>query len=173
MISLKPGLYQVRVVARDTRSGRLGGVYDWIEIPDLTNQKLALSSLLAGAHINSQPAAAPATANTSVSVPMSFDRRFDRDSLLRYLIFVYNSTVAPGQSADLAVQTQILRDDQPVITTPLRKITIDATKDVKSLPYAAELSLAGLPSGSYILLVNVIDRSAGNSASQRMRFEIK
>ena len=45
---LPPGLYQVRVAARDDKSGNVGSAHAWIEIPDLANKKLAMSSLLLG-----------------------------------------------------------------------------------------------------------------------------
>src|SRR4029079_18296368 len=45
---LPPGLYQVRVAARDDKSGKIGSAHAWVDIPDLTNKKLAISSLLLG-----------------------------------------------------------------------------------------------------------------------------
>src|SRR5215212_5211701 len=41
---LAPGLYQVRVAARDDKTGRVGSAVEWIEIPDLSARKLSLSS---------------------------------------------------------------------------------------------------------------------------------
>jgi len=38
---LGPGLYQVRVGARDEKSGRSGSAHEWIEIPDLASGRLA------------------------------------------------------------------------------------------------------------------------------------
>ena len=45
---LPPGLYQVRVAARDDKSGKIGSAHAWIEIPDLAKKKLTMSSLLLG-----------------------------------------------------------------------------------------------------------------------------
>src|SRR2546426_1029343 len=45
-IYLPPGLYQVRVGARDPASGKIGTAYEWIEIPNLSAHKLGLSSLI-------------------------------------------------------------------------------------------------------------------------------
>src|ERR1051325_10508304 len=45
---LEPGLYQVRVAARDDKGGKAGSAHAWIEVPDLTKKKLAMSSLLLG-----------------------------------------------------------------------------------------------------------------------------
>src|SRR4029077_20670146 len=44
--AIKPGLYQVRVAARDAREGRSGSGFQWIEIPDLDSKTLALSTLI-------------------------------------------------------------------------------------------------------------------------------
>src|SRR3712207_3851219 len=45
---LKPGLYQVRVAARDERSGVTGTASQWVVVPDLSTRQLALSSLILG-----------------------------------------------------------------------------------------------------------------------------
>jgi len=41
------------------------------------------------------------------------------------------------------------------------------------IPYAAEVSLADMPSGRYLLRLTVVDRVARTSASQETRFEIQ
>jgi hypothetical protein len=87
---------------------------------------------------------------------------------------VYNAARTPTDGKpDLAVQVQIVRDRQPVITTPLRKISVDEIPDLGSIPYAAELSLNGIPAGRYLLNVTIVDRVAKQSASQQTRFEIE
>ncbi|HEX7721973.1 MAG TPA: VWA domain-containing protein, partial [Pyrinomonadaceae bacterium] len=43
---VKPGLYQVRVAAIDVKTGRHGSAYQWIEIPNVANKELTLSSLI-------------------------------------------------------------------------------------------------------------------------------
>src|SRR5262249_4909175 len=44
-LALKPGLYQVRLVAREGRSARIGTISRWVEIPDLGRAGLTLSSV--------------------------------------------------------------------------------------------------------------------------------
>jgi VWFA-related protein len=171
---LSPGLYQVRVAARDSKSGRVGSASAWIELPDLSSHRLSLSSLLVGeitkgvGRLNTDPTA---IAGSRLSV----DHRFDRTSKLRFLTFIYNaSRGANGASSpDLALQVQVLRDDQPVITTPLRKVQNDGVADLARIAYAAEIPLEGMPAGRYILQVTAIDRIAKTSASQRVNFEIE
>ena len=65
-----------------------------------------------------------------------------------------------------------MRDNQPVLTTLLRRIEINPETDVMRLPYAAELSLSELLPGRYLLQVTVIDRIARTSATQSTAFAV-
>ena len=88
-------------------------------------------------------------------------------------MFTYNAARDPSHSQpDLAIQVQVLRENQPVITTPLKKMAT-ADMDVDRVPYAADLPLADLPPGQYLIRVTVIDRVAKTSASQQTRFDIE
>jgi len=173
-VFLSPGLYHVRVAARDERSGRAGSAHGWLEIPDLAKGQLALSSVMIG----SRPATVKETAGNSQnildSIGLSVDHRLRRGDYLRFLVFVYNAARAATESKpDIAVQVQIVRDTQPVITTPLKKVSSENMADMGRIPYAAEVSLADMPSGRYLLRLTVVDRVARTSASQETRFEIQ
>jgi VWFA-related protein len=171
-VKLPPGLYQVRVAARDDKSGKVGSAHAWIEIPDLAKKKLTMSTLLLGERTQ--------TTLTNVSNPggvspvaLSGSHRFKRDSTLRFLLFVYNTTIsATDQKPDAAVQVQVIRDDQPVITTALRKVNTEGVVDLARLPYAAEIPLTELLPGRYLLQVTVIDRVSKQSSSRQTHFEV-
>jgi hypothetical protein len=173
---LAPGLYNVRVGARDARSGRIGSAHGWIEIPNLKPNQLALSSVLVGVRPSSTlNTPSEASQTLASSVELSVSHRFQRGSNLRFVIFVYNATAAPapGSKADLALQVQLVRDNQPVVTTALKKIPAEDIADVARILYAAEIPLAGLPAGRYLMQVTIIDRTSKQSASQQTRFEIE
>jgi VWFA-related protein len=174
-VPLGPGLYQVRMAGRDAVTGNVGSAAAWIEIPDLNQHGLALSSVIVGERSETGSLKANALNNQSPDpVNLSIDRRFKRDSFLRYLVFVYNSARVPLDSApDVAMQMQILRDNQPVATTTLKKVATDGVQDLQRLPYAAEIPLAGMPAGRYVLQLTAIDRIARTSSSQQVRFEIQ
>jgi hypothetical protein len=134
-----------------------------------------LSSVIVGEVLESGSIKASAL-NEQIPHPvnLSIDRRFKRDSFLRYLVFVYNSARVPLDSVpDVAMQMQILRDDQPVATTTPKKVSTEGVQDLQRLPYAAEIPLAGLPVGRYVLQLTAIDRVARASVSQQVRFEIQ
>jgi len=174
-IFLGPGLYQIRVAARDVKTEHVGSANTWIEIPDLSNRKLALSSLLMGERLRSESANSVIPISSAPdSVRLSIDRRFRRDSFLRYVVFIYNATRgAADQLPDVVVQMQVFRDGHPVATTTLKKVSVDGAQDLQRLPYAAELPLEEFPAGRYVLQFTAIDRIAKTNASQQIHFEIQ
>ncbi|MDT4954405.1 MAG: hypothetical protein QOJ02_2543 [Acidobacteriota bacterium] len=167
-----PGLYQIRVAARDEKSGRMGSATEWIEIPDFTSGSLAMSSILIGERKQAQEEVK--TANGGIS-DISVDHRFTKTSYLRFLAYVYNAGRGPASDEvpNVALQIQVLRDDHPVMTSPMRKVATEGIMDMARLPYAAEISLAALPVGQYILKLTAIDLVNKKSTSQRVSFEIE
>jgi len=164
---IEPGLYQVRVAARDNKSARTGSNAQWIEIPDITRGQFSLGSIFVGELlVNPGSGSAPQQALINVN------RRFSRSSRLLFQTYVYNA--ARGSSSpDVALQVQVFRDDQPVITAPLRKVPTDGIADLKRLSYEDDFALDRLPAGRYVMQVTAIDRVAKASASQRLNFEIE
>jgi VWFA-related protein len=191
---VKPGLYQVRVAAIDVKNGTRGSAYEWIEVPNIANKQLTLSSLVVGERKTGkevQPTAQSADAARQPEplkeVPVNADRKFASSSYLRVLTFIYNAAVGasaatPATSAtgakpkpvpDLAVQVQVFRDNEPVITTPLHKIQTDGAADMQRVPYAAEVALNDLAPGAYVLQLTVIDKLAKASVTRRLDFRIE
>ncbi|HYH85642.1 MAG TPA: VWA domain-containing protein [Pyrinomonadaceae bacterium] len=160
-LTLKPGLYQVRVATRDRRTGRAGSATQWLEVPDVKKGGLALSSLFVGE-----------TGDGSAQLAVCAERRFARSSRLGFFLYVYNAA-RPAAAPDVALQIQIFRDNQPVITKPLFKIETAGMPDLARLPYGEDLSLDSLPAGRYVLQVTAIDRAGKSSASQRTSFIVE
>src|SRR5262249_34066194 len=72
----KPGAYQFRVVIRDPETGRLGSAGQFIQVPDLSKNRLALSGLVlalmdkgAGQHPTNPEGAKPEGAKPEVVKP--------------------------------------------------------------------------------------------------------
>ena len=170
-VTLGPGLYQVRVAARDDKSGKIGSTQGWVQIPDLSKKQFTTSSLLIGER--KQSTVTNVSKDTYSPIPLSANHRFEQDSMLRLLIVAYNAALSTtDQKPDLAVQVQLLRDDQPVVTTALRKVGVDGMTDLTRVPYAAEIPLTDLKPGRYVLQVSIIDKVAKQSASQHTHVDI-
>ena len=170
---IPPGLYQVRVATRDTRSGRVGSAMRWVEIPDFKPGTLTMSSLFIGERHSDVRPEDLKPEDLSHGVLLSVGRRFARTSWIRLTTFIYNAAPAADSKPDVALQVQLFRDDQPVFTAPLVKVSTEGVADLSRLPYAAELALASFPSGRYVLQVTAIDRSAKTTATQRTSFVVE
>lgn len=169
---LAPGLYQVRIAARDAKSGRTGSAHAWFDIPDLAKKQLTMSSILLGER-HQTPLTNVSTTGAINPIALSASHRFKRDSTLRFLIFAYNAALSStDQKPDVAIQVQVVRDDQPVITTALRKIAADAYTDVTRLPYAAEIPVSSLQPGRYMLQISIIDRVSKQSTIRQTHFDV-
>jgi hypothetical protein len=131
---LKPGIYQVRVAARDDRSGILGSAMEWIVIPDLSTRQLSLSSLIVGLeNVTNKSAEAG-------QIQWSVDKKFVQGSHLRFITFIYNG--AQSVSNNLAARVQIYRDGRAVISTPFKTVVPDRETDAGRIPFNAEIKLA-------------------------------
>ncbi len=169
-VQLVPGLYQVRVATRDVRTGQLGSAMRWIDVPDVTVRKLALASL----QLTERLTVTNAQAETVQALRPSIDGRFSARSTLRFRTDIYNAARgANGHPPDVVVQVQIFRDNQPVVTAPVRTLSARGAADPARLPYEAELPLNTLNIGLYQLRVTAVDRIAKTSATQRINFEVR
>jgi VWFA-related protein len=165
---LTPGIYQFRVAARDEKSGHVGSAMQWIVIPDLSRNQLTLSSLLLGGQVIEDRT--NKTANPQVQ--LSVDHRFSRSSPLGYWIFVYNAKRDAGGNPQLTVQTHVLRDGQPILSSGQRRLN-SGGPDPQRIPFGEELALKTLAPGRYDLKVVITDSLAGTTASQLADFIVR
>jgi VWFA-related protein len=164
---LTPGIYQFRVAARDEKSGLVGSAMQWIVVPDLARNQLTLSSVLLGGQVVEDRSK---TANPQVQ--LSVDHSFARTAPLGYWIFVYNAKRDSGGNPQLTVQTHVLRDGQPVLSSPPRKVN-NGGPDPQRIPFGEELALKTLKPGRYDLKVTITDALAGTIASQVADFIVR
>ncbi|HYY94830.1 MAG TPA: VWA domain-containing protein, partial [Pyrinomonadaceae bacterium] len=167
---LAPGLYQVKVAARDARGGQVGSASQWIEIPDLSKRQLALSSLHLGGRVVGSADASKSGA--APQVQFSVSRRFARSTRLDFLAFIYNAARAAGGPVDLSAQVQVLRGGRAVVSAPARKLTPDQTADLARIPFTGAVTLGQLPAGQYELEVMVTDNVSKATATERVAFEV-
>jgi VWFA-related protein len=168
---IKPGIYQVRVAARHSKSERVGSAMQWIEIPDLSSAGLALSSLLFDVE---EVKSSRSSDNTQVQ--SSVDRRFRRTAPLKILVFVYNAALGSTVNArpNVSVRVRVLGNNgREIATTSERKPLIGDSTDLARIPCSVELNLNSLSSGNYVLEVIVLDRITGRTTSQLADFAIE
>jgi VWFA-related protein len=172
-VVLRPGLYQVRIASRDSKSGQVGSAQQWIEIPDLSLRRLSLSSLLLGLQAVER-VGTRAGADESQQVQFSTDHRFARDSRLRFTIFIYNAALSQDGKPrpNLWLQARILDAGRIVKSTPLKSVAVES-QDLMRIPFGDEIALDSIPLGQYILEITVADQIAGTKISQKARITVE
>jgi len=151
------GAYQIRGAVRDLESGRIGSAGEFVELPDLTRGRLAISGI----------------ALSGVGTP---DRsRFRAGEQVFYDFQVLNAE--PGASQPLVeVRAALFREGQTLGTSAPLIIDAQPQADKKRLVVSNDLRLGKqLPPGAYTLQVTAVDRNAPqkrSTASQSVDFEI-
>lgn len=164
---LKPGLYQVRVAARDDRSGIVGSNLQWIVIPDLSTKQLAMSSLIVGLESVRDKSA------EAGQIQWSVDKKFAHGSHLRFMTFIYNAARSGAALPDLAARVEVYKDGQAIVSTPFKKVAEDAGTDPARVPFTADINLGSLQAGRYVLKVTVEDRVTQKAVSQQTAFDVQ
>ena len=160
---MAPGLRQVRIAARDSRSGRIGSTTQWIEIPNLTQGDIALSSIFL-----SEGAPSGSSQKTTIKP----DARFTQTGKLRFQTHVYNAA-SSAASARVMMQVELRRNGQLVTQTPPSAVPTEGVKDLSHIPVVGEFPLQSFPPGEYQLSISVTDQSTKKSASQQVTFIVQ
>jgi VWFA-related protein len=169
---LPPGLYQVRVAARDSGTKRIGTAMEWIEIPEFAKQRLTLSSVLVGGQVVNT-AKRPEGSQHGPQVQFSIDRRFSHQDNLNFWIFIYNAMKSGRGAPDLSAQVEVFRDSVSVIKGPERKLATTDMPDLLRIPYGGSFPLKSLAVGRYELRIKVNDRVANIEIVGSTDFEVK
>lgn len=170
-LSLQPGLYQVRVAVRERESGRTGSAQQWIEVPALAPGVMQMSSLF----LAERKATTGEQAKEPRVLLVDVDHRFARSSVLRYQTYIYNAggATAAAASPEVEIQARVLRDGRAVIIMPPGKVPVGDAASHARLTYWAEIPLADLTPGRYLLQVVANDKATRASVTQRLRFVVE
>jgi VWFA-related protein len=173
----KPGAYQLRVAVRDTATERTGSASQYVEVPDLSRKRLALSGIVVASPAPQAAGAkvVPAALTDQEAAPAT--RRFRRGALLDYGLVIYNAKRdrATGRP-QLTIQARLFRDGQQVYAGQPQPFDPGQQSGLERVEAAGRLQLgAALEPGEYVLQLVVTDALAGKSravATQWIDFEL-
>jgi len=186
----KPGAYQLRISLRDSSTERIGAASQFVEVPDLKKNRLAVS----GVAINGRnpgekttgsagakpqlPAPAtgadqPATgANSGAQDQEGVDqgnpeaspavRHFSRGMLMDYAFIIYNARLDKATNKpQLFAQVRLFRDGKLVFTGKENSLALTNAPDWKRVTAGGSIQLGtDLAPGEYVLQVVVKDMLA-------------
>ena len=178
----KPGAYQFRAVIRDAETGRMGSAGQFIQVPDLAKNRLALSGLVLGLFDSApdqQPAKPEGTGADARddAQPTPSVRRFSRDGMIDYAAFVFNPAIdSKTGKPQLTMQVEIYRDGKVIHQLEPRQIPLDESASPKRLECGGRLKLTGFTPGDYVMRLLITDQLADQKharAEQWMDFSVR
>jgi VWFA-related protein len=166
-VPLKPGRYEVRVVAREPSLAPSGGASHWLDVPDLGARKLTLSSLFVSATSGASPGKGGETIRDAQLL-----RRFTKSDTLYFQLYVYNPQADEAGATDVVLQAQIRSGKDPIAASKPQVVTFQE-KDGMPVPQGNGMSLESLAPGDYELRVVVVDRKANATAFRDVGFKLQ
>jgi len=169
-VPVRPGLYQVRLGAREALSGKVGSAFRWVEVPDLSLGSLALSGVFLFAEAEQAPAS-PDRERAGSLRDVQAERRFRHGDRLYYSLYVYNPARDDGGRTDVVVQAQVWAGGKLQGVSPVDPVGFADRADPPR-PVTGRITLEGLADGDYELRVLVVDRKAKVDVSSRVSFVV-
>ncbi len=185
----KPGAYQLRVAVRDAATEHVGSSSQFIEVPNLEKNRLALSGIVingssatssSSAPASIKPASSSNTAGTTAAAQSATNakndaaadnadvvaspavRRFRPGMIATYGYTIYDAQLDRATNRpQLQKQIRLFRDGQIVFAGDAQPVEIGEQTDMKRLGTGGRFQLgSALPPGDYILQVIVTDMLA-------------
>ncbi len=158
----KPGAYQFRAVLRDIESKRLGTASEFINVPDLSKNRLAMSGLV----LTLPKAEGDKTENEDVRTS-PYVRSFAKSGWVQYGSAIYNATVDKRTNQpQLSVQAEIYRDGKLLKQLPPKSLELPAKASAKRFDFVGQMLLNNFQPGDYLLRVVVTDALAKKKVGQ-------
>jgi hypothetical protein len=178
----KPGPYQLRVALRDSATDHIGSASQFVDVPDLKKNRLALSGLaLRGtSRMNGQAGDDPAAQQEGVDRGSAEAgpavRHYHSGMYLSYVYFIFNAHSDKDGAPQLTTQVTLLHEGKPVFSGHPAPLTTTGQPDMKRLIAGGVIQLGtDMPPGDYVLQVMVTDALADKKhqiVSQWMDFSV-
>jgi VWFA-related protein len=168
----KYGAFQFRVAVRDQISARIGAAGQFVEVPNLSKDRLVLSGIVIHNEVNE-----PAKAGDGDITGGPAVRQFQRGANLIAVYAVYNALVNKATPlVQLTAQTRIFRDGKLIFTGEPASLNVSGQTDLQRLIGESRLSIGPeLSPGDYVLQIIVEDRlgkEKNRRTSQWIDFEV-
>jgi VWFA-related protein len=175
----KSGPYQMRVVLRDDTNQQLGSATQFIDVPDVTKDRLILSGLLLAAdQPQASSAESPAEGVVDSDDPNGTPavRIFKPGASVIYAYQILNAHADHDKKPQLEGHLRLFRDGQQVFASMPSPVSADKQLNPRRLIAAGRLQLTQIPPGQYVLQIIIADKlrkEKDRIAAQSMDFEIR
>ena len=180
-LTLAPGTYDLRFLARENQTGKMGTFETKFVIPDLastkslrlssviwSNQKEAVNAAVGSAESNKKLITASPLVQDNQKIVPSITRVFRKDQTMYVYFEVYDPSMDPDRKQpNLTADVDLLLNGRKVYTSPPVRLSKLAANRPGVAAFAFQISLAKLPPGQYISQVNIIDETGRKFAFPR------
>ena len=181
VLSLGPGTYDLRFLARENQSGKMGTFETKFVIPDLnsektlrvssviwSNQRENLAATVGAAENNKKLIASHPLVQDGQKVLPSITRVFRKDQTMYVFFEVYDPGMDPDRKApSLTAEVELIAGGRRAFTSaPVRQNKL-ADKRPGVAQFSFQIPLAKLAPGQYISQVNIIDETGHKFAFPR------
>jgi hypothetical protein len=165
-----PGAYQLRLAVRDESSKRVGSASQFIEVPDIKKNNLALSGIsMNGEYENGGKLEALVQASPAL-------RRMKRGMILSYGFAIYNPKLDPSNRPNLTTQAKLFYEGQQIFAGKEAPLNTAQPSKTKRVFAGGSIDLgANLKPGQYVMQVVVSDllaKEKNRTSTQWINFEI-
>lgn len=186
----KPGAYQLRVAVRDAATQKTGSANQFIEVPNLKKDRLALSGLIVtltppetakpqnvslnASNNSDEEAAAQYERDSQTATAM---RRFKSNGKIDFGLEIYNARLdKQTRQPNIETQTRLFHDNKMIYEGKRTPLNAARQTDIERLNYMGRLQLgSNLAPGDYVLQIIVTDINAKEKnriKTQAVDFEI-
>jgi VWFA-related protein len=176
-VSLPPGKYHVKFVVRENQTGRMGSFEADLEVPDLKQQRLKMSSVVLASQVETAKKGSslnPLVRDGSEIIP-NVTHVFSSAQHLRLYYEVYEPgrAGASGRGIHLVSSVALFRGKDKVFESSPVELTELNASGRKAGVFQLDLPLSGMAPGFYTCQVSVVDDAAASFAFPRMAVLIR
>lgn len=174
-VTLPPGRFSVKVVARENTTGQVGTFQAPITVPELKTAPMKVSSVVLSTQVEAAPKGKTDNplVRDGVQLLPNLTHVVGKDQKLFFYYEVYDPGVENGGSPQLRTSLAFYRGKVKVLETPaVERTQIDAP-DRKAALFQFELPADSFKPGLYTCQINIIDTVAGKFDFPRLVFYVR
>ena len=173
----KPGAYQYRVAILDTKGKKIGAASQFVQVPDLSSGRLALSSIVVedmSAEVY-QRSASPTSRIATDPMNDTAQRRIKVGRVYRYSFEVYNAGLDNAKRPNLETRVRVYREGKLILDGQPKPFVQTGPPDLGLITIGGLAIGSQMEPGDYVLQVIVTDnygKAKQQIASQFIQFEV-
>jgi GWxTD domain-containing protein len=173
-VPLRPGLYRLDIVLKDTGNDNVGVVNTRLAVPPFDDEKLATSSLILADEmlpVASKEIGIGQFVIGSTKVRPKLDQTFSTAEQMGIFLQLYNlKTDEKTHKNNASVNVQVFQGDKPIAHKLQTSEELKQTGEELTLEQS--MPLAGLPPGKYRLQIDATDAIANQTVSRTTEFTV-